>query len=123
MDLNATYTTTDLRTGEPVTITPVVKTRTTREGVTITTIRGLAPLVASLLDAITDEADRLHTIQVLATASIAIRSEGDEKHAEGSDDMTAWRDHGRLTTGYTGTKDLTVDQVLDVAAAIRAQLA
>ena len=121
VDLTAVYTTRDLRTGEPVTITPTVKTRT-RGGVTITTIRGLAPLLADKIDAIADEADRLHTLEVLRTASIAISDQAEETSAEGADGVITWRDNGRLTTSYAGTADLTTGDVLNLAEQLRAAL-
>lgn len=122
IDLTATYTTHDLRTGALVTITPTVKTRT-RGGATITTIRGLAPLLADKIDAITDEAQRLHTVQALHTASITISDHADETSAEGTDGITAWRDHGRLLTGYQGTSSLPIEAVLDLAENLRTHLA
>lgn len=122
LDLNATYTHTYAGTTEPTVITPVIKTRI-RGGATITTVRNLAPLLADRIHAITDEAQRLHTLEALRTASINISDQADETSAEGTDGLITWRDNGRLATGYQGTSGLPVETVLDLAEALRAHLA
>ena len=125
MDLNATYTYTPVgpinRTMEPITITPVIKTRQ-RGGMTITSITHLAPLLAARVDAITDEGDRLHTLTALESATIYLRSVGDEDSITGRDGASSWRESGQIATSYRGTADLTVEVVLDLAEAIRAAL-
>lgn len=112
-DLNATYTWTQPGDTAPTTVTPKIRTRD-RDGEQTTTIRGLAPLLADQIDAITDEAARLHTLTVLRTATIAIRGEADPY---GDTEQT--RDSGRLATTYTGTPALPVARVLDLAEQLR----
>lgn len=116
INLNATYTYTPVGDTEPITLTPIIKTRTTREGLTLTTIRRLAPLLAATIDAITDEKARNHTLTVLAGASLAI-SDQPRPH----DNITD-RDEGRISTSYFGTRDLTVSTVLDLGEQIRTDL-
>lgn len=117
IDLNATYTYTRVGDTEPITIAPIIKTRTTREGLTLTTIRRLAPLLANKIDAIADEEARNHALTVLAGATLAI-SDQPRPH----DDVTD-RDEGRISTSYFGTRDLPVSVVLDLGEQIRAALA
>lgn len=116
LDLTATYTVTYPGDTTPTVITPVVRTRD-RDGVQITTVRRLAPLLAGRIDRITDEGDRLHTLTVLAAAVIAIRPDSDP---DGDTGQT--RDHGRLATTYPGTRDLPVSVVLDLAEQLRTTL-
>lgn len=116
LDLTATYTVTYPGDTTPTVITPVVRTRD-RDGVQITTVRRLAPLLAGRIDRITDEGDRLHTLTVLASAVIAIRPDSDP---DGDTGQT--RDHGRLATTYPGTRDLPVSVVLDLAEQLRTTL-
>jgi hypothetical protein len=116
LDLTATYTITEgPRAG--TTITPKVRTRV-RDGYTVTTVRGLAPLLADRIDAITDLGDRLHTLEVLMGAGITITDETGDFFT----DMISARDNGRLATQYAGTRDLPVDAVLDLAEQICATL-
>ncbi|MFI7096763.1 hypothetical protein [Streptomyces lydicus] len=116
LDLSATYTVDGgPRDGE--TITPKVTVRE-RRGHTVTTIRGLVPLLADRLDAIADLGDRLHTLEVLASASIVFSDEEGEFYTGG----VSTRDNGRLRTTYLGTPDLPVDVVLDLGEQLRTQL-
>ncbi|MFH0246033.1 hypothetical protein ACGRHY_27285 [Streptomyces sp. HK10] len=117
IDLTATYTVTYPSGRTPTVITPKVRTRD-RNGVTLTTVRGLAPLLAGQIDAITDEGDRLHTLEVLSGASIVIA----DKPRDIGSAMIATRDDGRLAAHYQGTKGLPVDTVLDLAERLRTQL-
>lgn len=98
-----------------------IKTRI-RGGVTTTSVRGFAPLLADRLAAITDEGDRLHTEQALSGAVIAIRDQADEAEESGRYGYETFRDHGRIATTYAGTHHLPVDAVLDLAERIRAAL-
>jgi hypothetical protein len=118
IDLNATYTYTPVGETEPVTLTPVIKTRTTRDGMTLTTIRRLAPLLANHINAITDEGTRLHVLTLLERGIIVIADQPrpDLAHA-------ALRDEGRIATTYLGVRALPVDVVLDLAEQIRTKLA
>ena len=121
MDLTATYTFTRAGDTQPTTVTPKIRTRE-RDGVQITTVRTFAALLADRIDAITDDARRLHTLETLLGASIAIRSEADMTDEQGTDQFTTYREYGRLSTSYEGTADLPVETVLDLAARIRAAL-
>nr|WSX25548.1 helix-turn-helix domain-containing protein [Streptomyces tubercidicus] len=121
LDLTATYTVTLPGDAAPTVITPKVRTRE-RNGVELTTIRGLAPLLADQIDAIDDDGDRAHTLTVLAGAIITIRSEPDQSAAASTYGYTTFRDFGRLATTYTGTPDLPVDVVLDLGEQLRTQL-
>ncbi|MFE3144288.1 hypothetical protein [Streptomyces scopuliridis] len=117
LDLNATYTITEgPRAGTA--ITPAIRNRV-RDGHTTTIVRGLAPLLADRIDAITDTGARLHTLEVLLGAGITITDETDDF----ADASISTRDHGRLVTSYTGTPDLPVEAVLDLAEKLRDQLA
>ncbi|WP_329143518.1 helix-turn-helix domain-containing protein [Streptomyces sp. NBC_01456] len=116
LDLTATYTVEDgPRAGE--TITPKVTVRE-RRGHTVTTIRGLTPLLTDRLNAITDPGTRIHTLEVLARASIVFSDEEGEFYTGG----ISSRDNGRLRTAYLGTPDLPVDLVLDLGEQLRDQL-
>jgi hypothetical protein len=121
VDLTATYTVTYPGWDTPSVITPKLRTRT-RDGVQVTTVRGLAPLLASRIDAIADEGERLHALTALSSAVIAIRSEADEVAREGAYGYTTYRDYGRLSTNYQGTGQLPVSVVLDLAERLRAAL-
>lgn len=119
IDLNASYTFTHAGASEPTTITPIVKRRTSQYGGNIITVKGLIPLFADRFDAITDEGARLHALTVFSRASIAI---SDVYDPEDNDPQT--RDGGRLRTSYRGdAAGITVDDVLDLAARLRDQLA
>lgn len=117
LDLTATYTYTPVGTSAPVTITPAVKRRTSVEGEHLTIVRNITPLLATRIDAITDEGDRLHALTVLADANIVISDQPCPGLAYAST-----RDEGRLATTYTGTRDLPVAAVLDLAEEIRTTL-
>lgn len=121
MDLTASYTFTRAGDTQPTTVAPKIRTRE-RDGVQITTVRTFAALLADRIDAITDDARRLHTLEALLGASIAIRSEADMTDEQGTDQFTTYRDYGRLATSYEGTSDLPVETVLDLAARLRAAL-
>lgn len=121
MDLTATLTATYTSDIEPTTITPKISTRV-RDGATITVVRNIAPLLADHLDTIADETQRLHTIETLRAASITIR-DTPTGTPDGVTGLGTYRDHGRLATTYQGSAHLTAEQVLDLAAAIRAHLA
>lgn len=121
MDLNATCTHTYADQNTPTVITPAVTTRT-RGGMEITSVTGIAALLADRIDTITDEAERLHTFEVLRTARIYLRSIGDEDSATGRDDASSWRESRQIATDYRGTAGLPVSAVLDLAEQIRAAL-
>lgn len=93
-----------------------------RAGMTITSIAQIAPLLADRTNAITDEGNRLHTLVVLGTARIYLRSIGDENTATGKDAASSWREFGQVATDYIGTPDLPVSAVLDLAEQIRTAL-
>lgn len=117
IDLTATYTWTEAD-GYERTVTPKVSDRTRSEG-RVVSVRGLAPLLADYLDAITDPGDRGHTLTVLSGAVIALR-EQPKDFAGGVTVHT--RMGGRISTTYVGTKDLPVEVVLDLAEQLYAQL-
>ncbi|MEU0979073.1 hypothetical protein ABZ488_07620 [Streptomyces griseus] len=119
LNLNATYTYSTPGFPEPSeTVTTRVNTRE-RDGMRMTSVRGLAPLLADRIKAIGDEGNRLHTLMELSTARIVIS----DTERDGLGSLVATRDGGRLSTTYTGTPDLPVSVVLDLAEQIRAQLA
>lgn len=118
LDLTATYTA-DLPGEGPVTITPTVKRRM-RNGASLISVTGIVPLLADKIDAITDLGDRLHAVTVLNRAMIVITDVAD---ADWDDDPQA-RDSGQLRTTYTGgIPQITVADILDLAAQLRTQLA
>lgn len=121
INLTATYTFTQVGDTEPTTITPTVKHRTVRRtGANTTTVSNLIPLFASRFDAITDAGDRAHALTVFISASIVI---SDQHDADWDGDPQA-RDSGQLRTTYQGgAAGITVDEVLDLAAQLRTQLA
>ncbi|MFJ8677287.1 hypothetical protein [Streptomyces sp. NPDC093589] len=116
IDLSATYTISDGPSAGTV-VTPKVRTRE-RNGHTVTIIRGLAPLLADRIDAIADLGNRLHALEVLASACIVFSDEEGEFYTGG----ISSRDNGRLRTTYAGTPDLPVDVVLDLGEQLRTQL-
>lgn len=118
MDLNATYTYTRVGDTEPQTITPRIKTRV-RNGLTLTSIDRLAPLLADQIDAIDDESGRAHTLTVLEGSGRIVLS--DQPRGEFTNGTS--RDDGRIVTTYQGTRWLPVSAVLDLAEQIRAALA
>ncbi|MFE7665607.1 hypothetical protein [Streptomyces celluloflavus] len=103
------------------TIAPAIKHRTARTtGEHLTTVTGLAPLLAGHIDAITDEGNRLHTLVVLHSARIVLSDrETDDWPATG---LVKVRHGGRLRTDYPGTPHLPVSAVLDVAEQLYAQM-
>lgn len=100
---------------EPWTITPRVK-KPNRVGITV--VDRLAPLLAPLLDAITDEGDRLHILTVLESAAIYLCDEPRPGFTAAES-----RDEGRIVTSYRGTRQIPAPVVLDLAEQIRAELA
>jgi hypothetical protein len=120
LDLTAAYTA-DLPGEGPVTITPVVKRRTViRTGAHNITVTGIVPLFADKIDAITSLGDRLHAVTVLNRAMIVITDLAD---ADWDDDPQA-RESGQLRTTYSGgIPQITVADILDLAAQLRTQLA
>lgn len=112
LDLNATYTWTQAGDTTPTTVTPKIRTRTTPDGKHLTIIRGLTPLLADRIDAITDEGDRMHTLIALSGASIVI---SDQPRSIPVDT----RDEGRLAVNYQGTRSIPVGVVLDLAEQLR----
>ncbi|MEU3613553.1 hypothetical protein ABZ725_14715 [Streptomyces sp. NPDC006872] len=120
IDLTATYTFTHAGDTAPTTVTPTVKTRTRPTGETITTISNLAPLFADRFDAIPDNGDRVAALTVFRSAHIVIS----DQHDADWDDDPQTRDGGQLRTTYRGgVPRITVADVLDLAAQLRAQLA
>lgn len=126
LDMDATYTVTYPGDTEPTTITPTVRTKTRPDGVTLTIIKGLTPLLAERVDAIADESNRMHTLIVLGGAMICIRDTPEDDAPEDESESMAgsyWRDRGTLATTYYGTRDLPVSAVLDLAEQLRIHLA
>ena len=120
INLNATYTHPILPGEEPHDFTVKVKERTTRDGEHLVSVRCLIPLFADRFDAITDAGDRIHALTVFQSASIVISDRSDTDW----DDAPQAREGGRLRTTYRGgAAGITVDDVLDLAARIRTQLA
>lgn len=118
IDLDATYTYTRVGDTAPITITPEIRHKVAPDGAQRIIVRGLEPLLADKIDAITSEGDRLEALTVLGIASIVISS-AERSIAPG---MASTRDNGRLATTYRGTRHLPVDTVLDLAEQLRAQL-
>ncbi|MEU5772669.1 hypothetical protein ABZ819_05105 [Streptomyces venezuelae] len=123
IDLTATYTydAPGPHGVEPTTVTPTVKRRTVvRTGANLISVQGITPLLADKLATITDPGARTHAAVVLGRASIVICDTADD---DWDDDPQA-REAGRLRTTYRGDiPQITVDDVLDLAAEIRTQLA
>ncbi|MFF8100121.1 hypothetical protein ACF07S_10150 [Streptomyces sp. NPDC016640] len=120
IDLTATYVHALLPGEEPRDFTVKVKERTTHDGEHLISVRGLIPLFADRFDAITDEGDRIHALTVFQSAVIVISDRAD---ADWEGDPQA-RESGRLRTTYRGgAAGITVDDVLDLAAKLRTQLA
>ncbi|MGV9226448.1 hypothetical protein ACWDPF_27690 [Streptomyces albogriseolus] len=120
IDLTATYTGVLIPGENQRTFTTQVKERTTPDGEHLTTVRGLIPLFADQLNAITDEGDRIHALNVLNGKIIVISDQYDADW----DNAREARDGGRLRTTYRGgIPGITVADVLDLAASLRAQLA
>lgn len=122
IDLNATYTANIPGYDGPVTMTPTVKRRKLRFAPTgeKITISDMAPLFADRFDAIADEGDRLHALIIFRQAIIVIF---DSYNTDWEGHPLA-REGGRLRTTYQGDiPGISVDDVLDLAAQIRTQLA
>lgn len=119
LDLTATYTA-ELVPGEgPVTITPTVKRRVTPHAGNTISVSGLAPFFAERFDAIPDHGDRMAALTTFRSARIVI---SDVHDADWDGDPLA-RDGGRLRTTYRGgVGRISVDDVLDLADQLRAQL-
>lgn len=96
-----------------------VKRRTVRRtGANTIVISSLAPLFADRFNAITDDGDRAHALNVFASAIIVISDQAD---GDWADDPQA-REDGRLRTSYRGDiPGIAIADVLDVAAQIRTQ--
>ena len=98
LNLSATYVVTYPGDTEPTTITPTVRIKTRADGVTLTIIKNLAPLLADRIDAIADERDRLHTLTVLSGAIIFISDTPDDEMDDGAHSGSYYRDsNGELT--------------------------
>lgn len=115
---NRTYTYTQpAGCAEPTkTITSKIKTRTTPDGKTLTIVMGIAPLLADQIDAIADTGNRLHTLELLRTASLVMS----DQPRPGLEMNAVVREEGRISTTYRGTPDLPVSAVLDLGEEIRA---
>lgn len=117
LDLTASYSFTHAGADAPHTVTPTVTRRTNRGMVRIT---GLIPFFADRFDAIDDEGDRIHALTLFAGAQINIF---DAHDADWDGDPQA-REGGQLRTNYRGTiPSISIDDVLDLAAQLRTQLA
>ncbi|MFB8441208.1 helix-turn-helix domain-containing protein [Streptomyces niveus] len=120
IDLAATYTFTHAGDAAPSTVTPVVKRRSTPHAGNTISISGLIPLFADTFNSIANEGDRRHALTLFTSARIVI---SDQHDAEWDDDPQT-REGGQLRTTYTGTvPGISIDNVLDLAAALRTQLA
>jgi hypothetical protein len=120
INLNARYTWTGAGATQPTTVTPTVKRRTTPHAGNIIKISGLTALFADRFDAIADSNDRVHALTLFAGASIVISDTADSDW----DDDPYSRESGQLRTTYRGDlPQITVADVLDVAAQLRTQLA
>ncbi|MFJ2882410.1 hypothetical protein [Streptomyces sp. NPDC087272] len=98
--------------GIPSTVRTIVKHRTVRTtGERLIYIRGLAPLLAGHIDAITDEGDRLSALVVLDGTRITLG----ERQSEVWPGILSVRHGGLVRTDYTGTPRLPVSRVLDIA--------
>lgn len=119
LDLTTTYTAVLVPGEAPTTITPTIKRRQTPHAGNIIRVTGIVPLLADQIDSIPDRGDRLHAITVLNTATIVIAEARDADW----DDAPNARHGGRLRTTYRGeVGQITVDDVLDLAAQLRTQL-
>lgn len=120
IDLTATYTGILIPGEDQRTFTTQVKERTTPDGERLISVRGLIPLFADQLDAITDEGDRIHALNVLHGKSIVISDQYDADW----DNAREAREGGQLRTTYRGgVPGITVADVLDLAAHLRTQFA
>ncbi|MET9728452.1 hypothetical protein [Streptomyces zaomyceticus] len=119
IDLAATYSWTPAGTAATTTVTTKVTTMNTPDGV-ITAITGLAPLLAGHIDAIQDEASRLHTLTVLSGAEIVYCDTPDDELVLAGGVTTL--DRGQVAVFYAGTSSLPVQAVVDLALKLRTQL-
>lgn len=120
IDLNATYSGQLLPDEAPRTFTVMVKQRVSPDGEHLTVIRSIIPLLADKLDAIADPGDRIASLNALAGAQIVI---SDTAHDDWEGDPIA-RERGLLRTTYRGgAAGISVDDVFELAAQIRTQLA
>lgn len=117
IDINTTATYTLTGDTQPTTTKPKISTRNNK-----TIIRGLVPLLTHHLSQITDEGARMHTTEVLHTASIVINDQNTMPDETGQTQLVQYRDHGRITTTYPGTRHLPVNIVLELAEELRDQL-
>lgn len=121
LDLTASITLPAARNDEtPETFTPIVKRRIDRRtGGNMISVRAWFPLVAGKLASL-PEGDRVHCMNILKTTYITIT---DTPDPEWADDPQA-REDGQLRTTYRGeVPQVTISDVLDLAAQLRAQLA
>lgn len=96
-----------------------VKTRTRPTGETITRVTDMSNLLAAKLDQIPDAGDRAHAATVLDRACIVISDTPDS----GWNAEPGARNDGLVRTTYRGEiRQITVDDVLDLAEQIRTQL-
>ncbi|MEU1497312.1 hypothetical protein [Streptomyces sp. NPDC005732] len=117
LDLTVSYSFTHAGADAPHTVVPVV-TRRPNKG--MIRVNGLIPFFADRFDAIADEGDRIHALTLFTSAQINIF---DAYDADWEGDPQA-REGGRLRTSYRGSVPMiTVADVLDLAAQLRAQLA
>lgn len=123
MDLTAAYTVTYAGDSEPTVITPKVRRRTTPDGGHLITVHGLAPLLADRIDAISDQGDRLHVLELLRTARIMISDQAEDSDDVFDPSLARSRDKCRLATTYTDQGRLHYDLVLDLAEQLRAHFA
>lgn len=97
-----------------------VKTRTRPSGETITRVTNLPALFADKLSEIPDAGDRAHAATILERACIIISDTPDS----GWDAEPGARNAGQVRTTYRGEiPQITIDDVLDLAEQLRAQLA
>ena len=119
VDLSVTYTVTLPGDTEPRTITPQVKRRTRPDGETLTTVTGLAPLLAGQLDAIADDADRLHILTLLQRARIVLSGRRDPGWDTEPPTGVTSREQGRIRIQYQDNPLLPVGVLLDLAVRLR----
>lgn len=121
MDLNASYTYDD--DGDPCTESPWIKTwYDERNKVTVTHVYRYFPLLADRIDAITDDGARKFTLLRLIRSGLWLVDRGHRTTATGSYGGDVWREYGCVATSYQGTPHLSIDDVLDLGEAIRAEL-
>ncbi|WP_438289607.1 hypothetical protein [Streptomyces sp. HUAS TT7] len=84
---------------------------------------GLAPLLAGHIDAISDQADRLHVLELLRTARITISDRAEDADDVFDPSLARYRDKCRPATTYTDQGRLHYDLVLDLAEQLRAHFA